>query len=167
MQDPIRKLVAAALIFLRGIAVRVENSATDARRLWASAWPGALMGLAMNPTFASDSKPECDTHLLTEFSSTLAVAAKQDDYKPLRDAFGRDLEDLVGLPCDIASLESILRDAGFGDVARISHADGGMEIVGYIPASIFSRLLGRRYRAIARIGSSNGSTQNSSIGPIK
>ena len=147
--------------------MRTRNVATGADHHWAKTWLGALLGLAMSPAIASESSPACHPRLLTEFRSTLASAAEQGNYSLLREAFGQGLEDLVGLTCDIGSLEGILRDAGFVDVGRVSYEGGRVEVAGYLQVGLFARLLGGRYRALARIGTLDGSTQHFSIGPIK
>ena len=109
----------------------------------------------------------CHPRLETEFRSVLIEATEQLDFRPLREAFGPGLEQLVGLECDPRVMRAILEDAGYrvfgGDPERGRRGT----VLGLLQdRSLWGRLRNRR-SAQAEVGISDGVITGFSIGPIK
>ena len=109
----------------------------------------------------------CHPRLETEFRSVLIDATEKLDFRPLREAFGPGLEQLVGLECDPRVMRAILEDAGYRVFGGDPERGRGGTVVGYLPdRSLWGRLRNRR-SAKAEVGISDNTITWFSIGPIK
>ena len=110
--------------------------------------------------------PSCHPRIETEFRLVLIEAAETGDYTLLRHAFGRGLEQLVGLECHPLVMRGILEDAGFEFSPWPLESSLDRSVVGRLPdLSLWGRMR-NWYRAQAEVGISNGVIEYFSIGPF-
>lgn len=137
--------------------MRLSRFPYSQKAIW---WSIAIICLLAS-SIQAETDGTCHPRLETEFRSVLIEATEKLDFRPLHEAFGPGLEQLVGLECDPHVMRAILEDAGYRVFVGGSSVGGRLQ-----DKSLWGRLRNRR-SAQAEVGISDGVITGFSIGPIK